>query len=240
MSLNKNTDVQEATANTLYNVLPAVPSIVYNDDCMHGLKRFPDKCFDLAIVDPPYGIDDKLNRSSYGSIAGGALSKYAEKKWDIAPENEYFMELRRVSKNQIVWGGNYFTNSLEPSRCWICWNKDNPAKNFSSVEFAWTSFDMLPNYYYYAWGGLADGIKGRNKKEKSIHPTQKPVSLYEWLLQNYASDGDLILDTHVGSGSSRIACAKGGFNFVGFEIDKDYFDAQEKRFKLFESQKRLF
>lgn len=232
--------IEKQNGNFANTVLGAVPSVVYNEDCVEGLKRFSDNHFDLAIVDPPYGLDDKLYRSSYGKNAGGALALYPKDRWDIAPNKTYFDELKRVSKNQIVWGGNYFTDLLPVNRCWICWNKDNPATNFSSVEFAWTSFDLLPNYFYYAWGGLSDGIKGRNKKEKSIHPTQKPVQLYEWILSQYAKDGDLILDTHLGSGGSRIACQKMGFDFTGFEISKDYYEAQEKRFKDFVSQLRMF
>jgi len=201
-------------------------------DCMEYMATVPDKYFDLAIVDPPYGIDDKLYRSSYGKNSKGALALYSKNRWDITPNKEYFEELKRVSKYQIVWGGNYFTNLLSPNRCWICWNKDNPATNFSSVELAWTSFDALPNYYYYAWGGLSDGIKGRNKKEKSIHPTQKPIALYEWLLTNYAKKGQRILDTHLGSGSSAIAAHYFGVDFVGCELDKDYFEAAKARFDM--------
>ena len=203
-----------------------------NCDCMEYMATVPDKYFDLAIVDPPYGIDDKLYRSSYGKNNKGALALYSKNRWDIAPSKEYFEELKRVSKHQIVWGGNYFTNLLSPNRCWICWNKDNPATNFSSVELAWTSFDALPNYYYYAWGGLSDGIKGRNKKEKSIHPTQKPIALYEWLLTNYAKKGQRVLDTHLGSGSSAIAAHYFGVDFVGCELDKDYFEAAKARFDM--------
>jgi site-specific DNA-methyltransferase (adenine-specific) len=198
---------------------------------MELLKQTPDKYYELSIVDPPYGLDDKLYRSSYGKNSGGALALYAKDRWDIAPNKNYFDELKRVSKNQIVWGGNYFTDLLPVNRCWICWNKDNPATNFSSVEFAWTSFDLLPNYFYYAWGGLSDGIKGRNKKEKSIHPTQKPVALYRWLLHNYAKPGDRILDTHGGSRSLAIACHQMGFDHVSCELDKDYHEASVKRFK---------
>ena len=221
-------------------LLCAVPSLVFNEDCVTGLKRFSDKHFDLAICDPPYGIDDKLYRSSYGKNSNGALALYSKNRWDIAPNKEYFEELIRVSKHQIIWGGNYFTNLLSPNRCWICWNKDNPATNFSSIELAWTSFDLLPNYFYYAWGGLSDGIKGRNKKEKSIHPTQKPIQLYEWILKEYAKEGNLILDTHIGSGSSRIACQKNGFNFTGFEIDAEMYNKQNKRYDDFVSQLRLW
>lgn len=215
-------------------------SEVYLMDCIVGMKHYPDKYFDLAVVDPPYGIDDKLNRSSYGSLKGGALSKYSDKRWDISPKEEYFTELFRVSKNQIIWGGNYFTNYLRASRCWICWNKAAVVNNFSSIELAWTSFDYLPNYFYYAWSGLSDGILGRNKKEKSIHPTQKPIDLYFWIYKNYTFPYFKILDTHLGSGSSRIAAHQSSLSFTGFEIDDEYYYAQKKRFKEYQSQLNLF
>ena len=233
--IDKDTKAQDCTANNLYNVLPAVPSIVYNDDCMHGLKRFPDKCFDLAIVDPPYGID--INNQSQGKGGGVARKiEYTKKDWDkTSPGIDYFNELRRVSKNQIIWGGNYY--DLPKTKGWIIWKKMDITNDFNPLEMAWTS-DLKLGCFDFLWCGMLQ--QNRNINEERIHPTQKPIALYEWLLMNYASEGDLILDTHVGSGSSRIACAKCGFNFVGFEIDKEYFDAQEKRFKLFESQKRLF
>ena len=228
--IDKDTKAQDCTANNLYNVLPAVPSIVYNDDCMHGLKRFPDKCFDLAIVDPPYGIGEADGRCRTRKKHNNKV-KHKAKEWDKSrPGAEYWNELWRVSKNQIVWGGNYFVEYLTAKMGWIYWDK-RIGGDFSDGELAWTSFDKALKSFTY-WNG--------NNGIARIHPTQKPVALYEFCLKTYASEGDLILDTHVGSGSSRIACAKGGFNFVGFEIDKDYFDAQEKRFKLFESQKRLF
>ena len=211
-----------------------------NADCMEFMATQADNAFDLAIVDPPYGIDDKLNRSSYGKLSGGALAMYAKNRWDVLPTQKYFDELNRVSKNIIVWGGNYFTEFLPANRCWICWHKDNPAPNFSSIELAYSSFDKLPEYFYYAWGGLSDGVLGRNKKEKSIHPTQKPVKLYEWLLSNYAKEGDKILDTHLGSGSSAIAAHYGGFEFVGCELDKDYFNAAKARFNNETKQIKLF
>ena len=231
-----NTDVPLKTETPAFakHVLPAVPlSEVYLEDCVTALKRYADNYFDLAIVDPPYGYRTEQTKN--------INFRQNSKDWNIAPTNEYFNELKRVSKNQIVWGGNYFPYLWnEIQRGFIIWNKDNPVKNFADVEMAWTSFDILPKYYYYAWGGLADGIKGRNKIEKNVHPTQKPIPLYDWILQNYAKDGDLILDTHLGSGSSRIAAYKGGFNFVGFEIDQEYYEKQEKRFNDFKSQLRLF
>ena len=201
-------------------------------DCMEYMATVPDKYFDLAIVDPPYGIE-RFKANDGGNSKKITTFGDKDKNWNnIKPTAEYWNELFRVSKNQIVWGGNYFTNLLSPNRCWICWNKDNPATNFSSVELAWTSFDALPNYYYYAWGGLSDGIKGRNKKEKRIHPTQKPVALYEWLLTNYAKKGQKVFDSHLGSASSAIAAHYFGVDFVGCELDKDYFEAAKARFDM--------
>jgi len=210
------------------HVLPAVPSSeVYLEDCVTALKRYADNHFDLAIVDPPYGIDKLLYRSSYGNCAG-SLTKYSENRWDKeVPTDEYFAELMRVSKNQIIWGGNYF--KLPPTRGVLCWDKQKHVPNFSAWEMAWTSFDCVAKIF-----------RKLNIDPKRIHPTQKPTSLYDWLLKEFAKEGDLILDTHLGSGSSRIAAYKGGFNFVGFEIDKEYYEKQEKRFNDFISQLRLF
>lgn len=197
---------------------------VFNVDCMEYMKSLPDNAFDLAIVDPPYGI---------GINSSGRLGHYGGKgkNWDNSiPNDEYFDELFRISKNQIIWGGNYF--NLKPTRCFLIWDKQQPhSVSFASCELAWTSFNMSAKTFYKRPQG-ADIIR--------IHPTQKPVVLYEWLLMNYAKEGDRILDTHLGSGSSRIACHKLGFDFVGCEIDKDYFEAQNERFKLETSQKTLF
>jgi site-specific DNA-methyltransferase (adenine-specific) len=229
-----NTDVPLKTETPAFakHVLPAVPSSeVYLEDCVTALKRYADNHFDLAIVDPPYGIgfDNKIGEAK-------------TKNWDSAiPTDEYFKELKRVSKNQIIWGANYFPYLWKNGcRGFVFWNKDVNVDNFSAGELAYTSFDKPAKYFYYAWNGLADGIRGRNKQQKTIHPTQKPIQLYEWLLMNFAKEGDLILDTHLGSGSSRIAAYKGGFNFVGFEIDQEYYEKQEKRFNDFKSQLRLF
>ena len=208
------------------HVLPAVPSSeVYLEDCVKALKRFNDNHFDLAIVDPPYGIGDKFKGGKTGKMN---FNEIVNKDWDKVPSDEYFAELQRVSKNQIIWGGNYF--NLPPTRCFIVWDKII-SEDFSlaMAELAWTSFDKLAKIY-----------KLQVPKNGKIHPTQKPVKLYDWLLHNYAKPNDLILDTHLGSGSSRIAAYKGGFNFVGFEIDKEYYEKQEKRFNDFKSQLRLF
>lgn len=196
-------------------------SEVYNMDCMEYMKSIPDKFFDLAVVDPPYGLDKKSTQGS-GKLKNRCLNRGNINKWDIRPSKSYFKELFRVSKNQIIWGGNYFP--LPPTRCFICWDKQQVWENFSQCEFAWTSFDKpakhvtIPNR-----GGQAD----RNK----FHPTQKPVELYAYLVRVFARPGNRILDTHLGSGSSRIAAYKMGFDFYATEIDKDYFQAQEKRFK---------
>lgn len=190
-------------------------------DCMEYMRSVPDKFFELAIVDPPYGLDKKSTHGK-GKLKDRCLNRGNIQKWDIRPSEEYFNELFRVSRNQIIWGGNYFP--LSPTRCFVCWDKQQVWENFSQCELAWTSFDKpakhitLPNR-----GGQAD-------KDK-IHPTQKPVGLYAYLLRTFARKGDKILDTHLGSGSSRIAAWKMGFDFYATEIDKEYFEAQEKRFR---------
>ena len=217
------------------HVLPAVPSSeVYLEDCVKALKRFNDNHFDLAIVDPPYGIDmaNKIN-----SVTGGI--KHNAKDWDkYTPTQEYWDELFRVSKNQIIWGGNYFMSKIQrDSPCWIFWDKNNGDSLFADGELAWTSFDSPVRLAKIHWcGSAAKHETGQNK----IHPTQKPIKLYDWILQKYAKPNDLILDTHLGSGSSRIAAYKGSFNFVGFEIDAEYYEKQEKRFNEFKSQLKLF
>jgi site-specific DNA-methyltransferase (adenine-specific) len=204
-----------------------------NMDCLEAMKQMNDNQFDLAIVDPPYGYRTENTKK--------INFRQENKEWNIAPTNYYFNELKRVSKNQIVWGGNYFPCLwTEIQRGFVIWHKDNPVENFADVELAWTSFDLLPQYYYYAWGGLSDGIRGRNKKQKNIHPTQKPVKLYEWILDNYAKEGDKILDTHLGSGSIALACHNRGFDLTGFEIDKEYFDNAAERLRVHQSQLTMF
>ena len=223
---NENVSLKTETPAFAKHVLPAVPSSeVYLEDCVKALKRYADNHFDLAIVDPPYGIGDKFKGGKTGKMN---FNEIVNKDWDKVPSDEYFSELQRVSKNQIIWGGNYF--NLPPTRCFIVWDKII-SEDFSlaMAELAWTSFDKLAKIY-----------KLQVPKNGKIHPTQKPVKLYDWLLHNYAKPNDLILDTHLGSGSSRIAAYKGGFNFVGFEIDQEYYEKQEKRFNEFKSQLRLF
>lgn len=193
-------------------------SIVTNEDCMILMSRYPDNYFDLAVVDPPYGLGTKLTRG------GGTHLKFKDDKtidrWDNVPTPEYFHELFRISQNQIIWGGNYFT--LPVYRCPIVWDKMQPVPNFSAFELAWSSFDQPSKIFQQRQAGFIG--------EAKIHPTQKPITLYDWIFKNYAKPGQKVLDTHLGSGSSRIAAHKAGLDFTACELDKDYFDAQEKRF----------
>ena len=237
---NENVSLKTETPAFAKHVLPAVPlSEVYLEDCVTALKRYADNHFDLAIVDPPYGID--INNQSQGK--GGGVAKkieYTKKDWDKqAPNIDYFNELMRVSKNQIIWGANHFIEKIPyNASCWIVWNKENGETDFADCELAWTSFETAVRIFKWKWAGMLQ--QNMKDKEQRIHPTQKPVALYEWILSKYAKQNDLILDTHLGSGSSRIAAYKGGFNFVGFEIDQEYYEKQEKRFNDFVSQLRMF
>lgn len=203
--------------------------IVFNQDCMIGMKEYPDKYFDLAIVDPPYGIDKAFTATS-------RVAKYGqlESVNDAKPTAEYFAELFRVSKNQIIWGYNHLSDMLPTTKEFIFWYKHQPVISYSDGELAWTSFTKTAKCVDLPYFG------GTGRDEMRIHPTQKPVALYEWLLKNYAQEGDKILDTHVGSGSSRIACYNLDYDFVGYEIDEVYFKAQEHRFEVATQQMRLF
>ena len=245
-----NTDASLKTETPAFakHVLPAVPtSEVYLEDCVEALKRFNDNHFDLAIVDPPYGIgaDKAQNNAALSRIKAEGKSKagrgwklYHETDWDNeTPTAEYWAELFRVSKNQIVWGGNYFTEYLPPKMGWILWDKGQRDFSLADGELAWTSFDKALRIFEMSRG---KALAKNNETGGRFHPTQKPEMLYDWILKNYAKEGDLILDTHLGSGSSRIAAYKNGFNFVGFEIDAEYYEKQEKRFNDFKSQLRMF
>ena len=208
-------------------------SEVYNKDCVAGMREYPDKYFDLAIVDPPYGNIDAIGLTDNKKNGKQATKRKGYKLFEnIAPENEYYIELERISKNQIIWGGNF----LGLCGGVIVWQKNGTA--FGEAEVAICSTHKSVKVFEYTWNGMIQG--DMKNKEIRIHPTQKPVKLYEWILMNYAKEGDKILDTHLGSGSSRIACYRNGFDFVGFELDKDYYEAQEKRFKTELMQPRLF
>lgn len=201
---------------------------------MEGMQQYPDKFFDLAVVDPPYGIgeaNEKRMLSRHHS-----QKKYAGKTWDAqSPDITYFNELIRVSKNQIILGANHFISKIPyDSSCWIFWDKDRYG-DFADGELAYTSFKSAVRKYKYTW----DGFRKQNFEHR-IHPTQKPIKLYDWIFFNYAKPQMKILDTHVGSGSSRIAADKHGLYFVGYELDLDYWLAQEKRYAEYKMQLKLF
>jgi len=206
----------------------------HNCDNMELMAQYHDNYFELAIVDPPYGLGKKLAHAGNGKNAQSKFTNdFKAKNWDNEiPSNEYFEELKRISKNQIIWGGNYFP--LPPTRCFICWDKMVYIPSMSRIEQAWTSFDKLPQLVQY-----------NNNDSNRIHLTQKPVDLYEWILKNFANENDKILDTHLGSGSIAIAIDKAnrldgmGLTFVGCELDADYFAASIKRFDNYRLQGTL-
>lgn len=236
-------------------------SETYNADCMNMMRDKPDKFWDLAIVDPPYGIGE--NRGQHKSRNSNRVDRrngrpivishsgYATKEWDLTrPPLEYFTELQRVSESVFICGGNYFTDLLPVNAHWLVWDKVNGDSDFSDCELIWTNIKKNSvRQLEYMWGGFCQGkslSEGRTNQgdkrlcEKRIHPTQKPVALYKWLLTNYAKPGQRILDTHLGSGSSRIAAHDLGFDFTGYELDTDYFNAQEERFARHIAQPKLF
>jgi len=209
---------------------------LHNVDCMELMKRYPDNYFNLSIVDPPYGIGEASKPRPWRG--GGQAFFHETKNWDKKrPEAGYFNSLLRVSKNCIIWGGNYYADLLPASKAWVFWNKKT-VSNLADGELAYTTFNCTLKMFSYKWEGyLQEDMKN---KEQRIHPTQKPIALYRWLLDNYAKQGDKILDTHLGSGSSAIAAYQLGYNFVGCELDKDYFKAMEKRVKQAMKQTNLF
>ena len=222
-------------------------NIAYNIDCMEYMRTLPDKAFDLAVVDPPYGIGVmSMNYTKSGAVRthGHCAAKRRDyrrqSEWDIKPEKEYFDELFRVSKRKIIWGGNYFSDMLPPSKSFIVWDKrctDEMRNDFSDCEFAWCDYGVA-RMFRYVWNGMIQG--NMKSKEERFHPTQKPVALYAWIFSRYAKPGQKILDTHLGSGSSRIAAYDAGLDFVGCEIDPDYFKAQEERYQDHIAQMSLF
>jgi site-specific DNA-methyltransferase (adenine-specific) len=197
----------------------------YNRDCLEAMREMPDRAFDLAIVDPPFGIGNFVQ--STGNIRGETVT------WnDNGPSPEYFLELKRVTRNRIIWGANYF-NCFEENGGAIIWDKDQPMPNFSQAEVASCSFHKKVAMYRQTWTNYVN-------TKVTNHPCERPVDLYKWCLKRYAKDGDTILDTHLGSGSSRIAAYDLGFDFTGYELDKDYFEAQTQRFRNHIAQPKLF
>jgi site-specific DNA-methyltransferase (adenine-specific) len=204
---------------------------ITNEDNMALMARYPDNYFELAIVDPPYGI----NMAKGIEVGKWKRKIHNEKKWDVEiPPKKYFNELFRVSKNQIIWGGNYFIEHLKNTRCFIFWDKKNGDNFMSDGELAWTSFDSSVRRFQY------NHIQEYNAGIDRIHPTQKPVALYKWLLDKYAKDGDKILDTHLGSGSIALACHDYGFELTACELDTEYYEKAVERIKNHVAQQKLF
>lgn len=206
---------------------------ITNEDNMDLMARYPDNHFELAIVDPEYGIGESGGKERRGK------SKHKKKSWDKKPPSaDYFNQLFRVSKNQIIWGANYMIDKIKtPSMGWICWDKKLDNSDFSDFELAYTSFQRAAKIFRHSKNG---GSRTLEALADIIHPTQKPVKLYEWLLLNYANEGDKILDTHLGSGSIAIACHNLKFDLTACELDKDYFDAAMKRLKEHQRQLTMF
>lgn len=208
-------------------------------DCMDYLPQFPDRYFELAIIDPPYGIGEDGSKNH----TRGKLAKAKDYKGYVgndmsSPDKTYFDELIRISKNQIIWGANHFISKIPyDSSCWIVWDKDN-TRDFADCELAWTSFNTAVRIFRFRWNGMLQ--EDMKHKEIRLHPNQKPVALYDWILSKYAKQGDKILDTHVGSASSLIACYKNGFDYVGFERDPYYYELANKRLEEYKSQITLF
>jgi len=234
---------------------------------MELMARYPDNYFDLAIVDPPYGLNVITGRSfgdplrKDGTIRHGIdkrngativrkASKYKQKDWDKTPPKiEYFKELFRVSKNQIIWGANHFISRMPyDSSAWIVWDKVNGSNDFADCEMAWTSFKKATRMFSFMWNGMLQGSTQNGKimegniakRETRIHPTQKPIQLYSWILKNYANENFKLLDTHLGSGSSAIAAYRNKIDFVGCEIDSEYFEKANERIKVETLQMALF
>ena len=200
---------------------------ILNRDCLEYMRELPNNYFDLIITDPPYGI--KRNKMTMGCGVAGYID-YGDYDWDDdIPSQEIFQEMLRVSKNQIIFGGNYMTEYLPPSSCWIVWDKDNVGNDFADCELAWTSFNKAVRKFKWKWNGMLQ--ERMEWKEKRKHPTQKPVPLGRWILDKFAQDGDLIFDPFAGSGSFLVACQEKGFDYIGCEINKKYCDIINERLK---------
>ena len=200
------------------------------------MKDIPDKFFELAIVDPPYGKKPTRNTDGLG-VCNKTFESGCD-KWDIRPDGKYFNELFRVSKNQIIWGGNYFIEYLKSTNCFLIWDKNKTFGAFADCELAWASFKDVARIFKHTWNGMLQ--ENMKQKEIRIHPTQKPVALYRWILSQYAKPGDKIIDTHSGSGSCAIACHLEKFDFLAIEKDEDYYKSSCDRLEILRSQGTLF
>ena len=201
---------------------------IYNICCLEFMKTLPDKCIDLCLTDPPYGIGADMEKEHNG------WKDYGQKGWDTdRPSKEIFDEIFRISKNQVIWGGNYFIDYLYPTMCWLVWDKGQREFSLADGELAWTSFDKAMRIFTYSRGAFLG-----NEKFDRVHPTQKPVKLSEWILEKYAKEGDIIFDPFAGSGTFLVSAQNLGFNYIGCELDKDYFEIAEKRLGFI--KQRLF
>lgn len=242
----KDNEILKDAGNGARPLLGAVPaSEVFNMDCMAGMGKYPDKYFDLAIVDPPFAVGRGNGNFGRGGKKSAQPKQYRKDLVNYAEHNEtpgeeYFSELFRVSKNQIIWGANYYPKWLIHSG-WIVWDKLKKDGIMSQGELAFQSFDKKIKIFHHEWEGFRKGAGSFEPGIKSIiHPNQKPIKLYDWCFENYAKANDKVLDTHVGSGSSRLSAFKKGLDFTGFELSEKYYNDQEKRFKDYVSQQRLF
>jgi site-specific DNA-methyltransferase (adenine-specific) len=205
-------------------------------DCLEGMRQMPDKSVDLVLTDPPYGHGwEIMKKISQNNLA--PVGDYDWEPWNNSvPTEVYFQEMFRISKHQIIFGGNYFIDKLTPSPCWIIWDKDNTG-NFADAELAWTSFNTAVRIFKWRWNGMLQ--EDPTHKEERVHPTQKPVKLFEWIIKNYAKQGDTICDPFFGSGSCLVAAVRMGHQFIGFEKEQSYFDAAQIRIKKAQEQGKL-
>jgi DNA modification methylase len=211
-------------------ILTLMTTKLIHGDCLEAMKDMPDKSVDLVLTDPPYGIDagnyKRANTQHGNSVA--KCSDYGFSDWDKKiPELAVFSEIFRISKNQIIFGGNYFTEYLKNSSCWLVWDKDNGDNNYADCELVWTSFTSAVRKIKYTWHGMLQ--QAGVKKEKRVHPTQKPVGVMSWILEHYSKEGDTVLDCFMGSGTTGVACKKLSRDFIGIELDADYFKIASDR-----------
>jgi site-specific DNA-methyltransferase (adenine-specific) len=206
-------------------------------DCLDGMRQIPDKSIDLVITDPPYGIKLTNEKLQTRKQLADPID-YGHFEWDnLRITIEYIEEILRISKNQIIFGGNYFSDIVPKSVCWIVWNKDNGNSDFADCELAWTSFPSAVRMYTFRWNGMLQ--EDMNHKEERIHPTQKPVKLFEWIIERYAKEDDVICDPFFGSGSCLVAAIRMGHEFIGFEKEKTYFDGAAIRIKKAQEQGKI-
>ena len=219
---------------------------IYCGDCLDLMREMPDKCIDLVLTDPPYGIGEAAgkNKTRGGGAFGGKKHNvpardYGNLDWDNARASDAVIsQMCRVSKNQIIFGGNYYADLLDPTSCWLVWDKDNGGNDFADCELAWTSFKTAVRKFKWRWNGMLQ--EDMRHKEERIHPTQKPVPLFVWILERYSKPGDLVLDPFLGSGTTAIACLRTGRHFIGIEKHEPYFIMAQERIDKERAQVRLF